>query len=244
MDSLGAGGGAPSPEEALRQLIDMRMQLGKTRFDTIARQMGMPDELLDHIEQTVAETSGTARPSSGLVDASGRPLSGGAPGLVDASGRPLGAPSLDGSAALNGDEELSDEDLLDGQEVELDEESSRRLFQELVGVRMIIGPENFGTLATQMGMPNEASEMVETAANQVEDEITARYPDQDEAMTVRLVNARMMMGQERFADLAGQVGMPSEVVEQVEDIAGQIESEGGEDDTEDEDAEDEGPALA
>jgi hypothetical protein len=242
MDNLSAGGGTPSPEDALRQLIEMRMQLGKTRFDTIARQMGMPDELLDHIEETVGETGGAAPAASGLLDASGRPLSSASGGLVDISGRPLGAPTLDGSAALNGNEELGDADLLDGEEVELDEESSRRLFQELVGVRMIIGPENFGTLATQMGMPSEASEMVETAAGQVEDEISTRYPDQDEAMTVRLVNARMMMGPERFADLAGQVGMPSEVVEQVEDIAGQIDSEGGADDG-DEDADDD-PSLA
>src|SRR5690349_1675439 len=221
MDNLGAGGGTPSPEEALQQLIEMRMQLGQTRFATIARQMGMPDELLDHIEEQVSEVSGPSQsPASGLVDASGRPIGGGGSGLLDASGRPIAStPSLDG-ARIGADDELGGEDLLDGQGTDLDEESSRRLFQELVGVRMIIGPENFGTLATQMGMPSEASDMVETAAGQVEDEITTRYPDQDEAMTVRLVNARMMMGPERFADLAGQVGMPNEVVEQVEDIAG------------------------
>ena len=101
------------------------------------------------------------------------------------------------------------------------------MFQELVGVRMIIGPENFTTLAEQMGMPAEASEMVETAAGQVEGEIASRYDDKDEAMTVRLVNARMMMGQDRFADFAGQVGMPAEVIDEVETIAGQIETSDG-----------------
>jgi len=243
MDSLGGGGGTPSPEDALRQLIEMRQQLGQNRFASIARQMGMPDELLDQIEQTVTEMDGPGTAAaSGLLDASGRPITSGASGLVDASGRPLGStPSLDGRQTFDDEEELGDEDLLDGQGAEMDEESSRQLFQELVGVRMIIGPENFGSLAGQMGMPSEASEMVETAANQVEDEIASRYPDQDEAMTVRLVNARMMMGQERFADLAGQVGMPNEVVEQVEDIAGQIESEGGEDA---EDGDEDSPMLA
>ena len=235
-------GGTPSPEEAMQQLMQMRMQLGKARFASIAQQMGMPNELLAQIEETVGEAGGAGAPAggSGLLDASGRPIHSASSGLVDVSGRPLTAPSLDGSTAANGAAAPADDtDLLD--EGEMDEEASRHLFQELVGVRMIIGPENFTTLASQMGMPAEASEMVETAAGQVEDEITARYTDKDEAMTVRLVNARMMMGQERFADLAGQVGMPSEVVDQVEEIAGQIETEGGDEDGDEDDA---GPSLA
>jgi hypothetical protein len=235
----------------MRQLVQLRVQLGPTRFNSVARQMGMPDELLDHIEQTVAlmgsdEGGAPAPASSGLVDASGRPISSGnAGGLVDATGRPLtpSAPSLDGlNGSVADEDEDADEEGLEG--VELDEESSRQLFQELVGVRMIIGPENFTNLAQQMGMPTEASEMVEVAAGQVEDEIASRYENQEEAMTVRLVNARMMMGQERFADFAGQVGMPAEVIDEVESIAGQIESGAGAADDDAEDDEDEGPSLA
>ena len=164
---------------------------------------------------------------------------------MDATGRPLtpSAPSLDGLNGNVADED--EEDLEDMEGVALDEASSRQLFEELVGVRMIIGPENFTNLAQQMGMPNEASEMVEVAAGQVEDEIATRYENQEEAMTVRLVNARMMMGQERFADFAGQVGMPAEVIDEVESIAGQIESAADdEDDEDDEDGADEGPSLA
>jgi hypothetical protein len=225
MDNAENMGGQVSPEEAMRQLIQLRMQLGPDRFATVAGQMGMPQELIEHIESSVVEVSGAGagRPASGLLDASGRPLGGAPSGLVDASGRPIGgaAPSLDGlsaeSSALVEDDEEDDG-------VELDEDSSRQMFQELVGVRMIIGPENFTTLAEQMGMPAEASEMVETAAGQVEGEIASRYDDKDEAMTVRLVNARMMMGQARFADFAGQVGMPAEVIDEVETIAGQIET--------------------
>jgi hypothetical protein len=245
------GAGQVSPEEALRQLVQLRVQLGPARFNSVARQMGMPAELLDHIEQTVAlrgDTEGGANgpAASGLVDASGRPISSGnAGGLVDATGRPLtpSAPSLDGlNGSVADEDEDADEEGLEG--VELDEESSRQLFQELVGVRMIIGPENFTNLAQQMGMPTEASEMVEVAAGQVEDEIASRYENQEEAMTVRLVNARMMMGQERFADFAGQVGMPAEVIDEVESIAGQIESGAGAADDDAEDDEDEGPSLA
>jgi hypothetical protein len=244
------GAGQVSPEEALRQLVQLRVQLGPARFNSVARQMGMPDELLDHIEQTVglmgdAEGGAPAPAASGLVDASGRPISSSnAGGLVDATGRPLtpSAPSLDGLNGSTADEDGDEDDLEGG---ELDEESSRQLFQELVGVRMIIGPENFTNLAQQMGMPAEASEMVEVAAGQVEDEIASRYENQEEAMTVRLVNARMMMGQERFADFAGQVGMPAEVIDEVESIAGQIESGGADAGDEDgEDTEDEGPSLA
>jgi hypothetical protein len=248
-ENMDMGAGQVSPEEAMRQLVQLRVQLGPARFNSVARQMGMPDELLDHIEQTVTlmggdEGGAPAPAASGLVDASGRPLSSAGSGLVDASGRPLtpSAPSLDG---LNGSvAEDEDEDAEGMEGVALDEESSRQLFQELVGVRMIIGPENFTNLAEQMGMPNEASEMVEVAAGQVEDEIATRYENQEEAMTVRLVNARMMMGQERFADFAGQVGMPAEVIEEVESIAGQIESGAGDADEDGADDEDEGPSLA
>jgi hypothetical protein len=252
-ENMDMGAGQVSPEEAMRQLVQLRVQLGPARFNTVARQMGMPDELLDHIEQTVTlmgdDAGGAPAPAaSGLVDASGRPLNSAGSGLVDASGRPLmpSTPSLDGLngsiAAEDEEEEDDDEEGLEGGA--LDEESSRQLFQELVGVRMIIGPENFTNLAQQMGMPTEASEMVEVAAGQVEDEIATRYENPEEAMTVRLVNARMMMGQERIADFAGQVGMPDEVIEEVETIAGQIESGAGAADEDDEDDEDEGPSLA
>jgi hypothetical protein len=250
-ENMDMGAGQVSPEEAMRQLVQLRVQLGPARFNSVARQMGMPAELLDHIEQTVTlmggDEGGAAAPAaSGLVDASGRPLSSAGSGLVDASGRPLtpSAPSLDGLNGSVADDEDEDEDLEGMEGVALDEESSRQLFQELVGVRMIIGPENFTNLAQQMGMPTEASEMVEVAAGQVEDEIATRYENQEEAMTVRVVNARMMMGQERFADFAGQVGMPAEVIEEVESIAGQIESGAGDADEDGEDDEDEGPSLA
>src|SRR5579859_7136538 len=109
-------GGQVSPEEAMRQLIQLRQQLGQARFSTVARQMGMPDELLDHIEQAVAAPGGAeeaAAPAagSGLLDASGRPLGGGPSGLVDVSGRPIqSAPSLDGARSLNG-AAADDEDL-------------------------------------------------------------------------------------------------------------------------------------
>lgn len=233
MDNPEDMGGQVGPEEAMRQLIQLRMQLGKGRFNTVARQMGMPDELLEQIEDSVVELrapqSGSA--GSGLLDASGRPIGGGSSGLVDASGRPIGsAPGLNGRNADITDDGEEDVD----EELELDEETSQQMFQELVGVRMIIGPENFTTMAEQMGMPNEAGEMVEAAAGQIEAEIVSRYSNPDEAMTVRLVNARMMMGTERFADFAGQVGMDTEVVNQVEEIVGQLETEG----------EDEGPSLA
>ncbi|HUS15468.1 MAG TPA: hypothetical protein VM536_10695 [Chloroflexia bacterium] len=249
MDSPDSMGGQVSPEEAMQQLIQLRMQLGPDRFSTVASQMGMPAELLEHIEQSVAEVGtvdATPQRGSGLLDASGRPLSGGSSGLVDLSGRPISSspPGLDGISPLEGVDD-EDEDEEDGDEIELDEETSRQMFQELVGVRMIIGPENFTTLAEQMGMPAEASEMVELAAGQVESEIATRYDNQDEAMTVRLVNARMMMGQERFTDFAGQVGMPANVIEEVETIAGQIEEGGDAEALDDEDDEDEdGPSLA
>jgi len=246
MDNPDNPGGQVTPEEAMRQLVQLRMQLGPARFATVARQMGMPAELMEHIEQSVTTISGEeAVPSrpSGLLDASGQPI-GSTGGLVDASGRPLtSTPSLDGPGALNGSDSDLEEELEDGEDIELDEEASRQMFQELVGVRMIVGPENFGTLAGQMNMPAEAIEMVEAAAAQVETEITGRYDNQDEAMTVRLVNARMMMGPERFSDFAGQVGMPDEVIVEVESIAGQIEANGDvEEDGEDEEAE--GPSLA
>ncbi|MGI8586474.1 MAG: hypothetical protein ACR2M0_02125 [Chloroflexia bacterium] len=234
-------GGQVSPEEAMRQLLQLRMQLGKERFATLSSQMGMPAELLDQIEESVVQV-GAKKPGSGLLDASGRPIGGGSTGLVDSSGRPIGtAPSLDGVHA-NGVGE-ADEDL--DEEMELDEETGREMFQELVGVRMIIGSENFSTMADQMDMPGDASEMVETAAEQIEAEIASRYSSPEEAMTVRLVNARIMMGTERFADFAAQVGMPAEVVGQVEEIAGQLESETeeGADEGAD-DALDEGPSLA
>jgi hypothetical protein len=235
-------GGDVNPEEAMRQLMALRMQMGQSQFAAVARQMGMPDELLDMIEQQVVEMGGdSAAPSagSGLLDASGRPLGGSGGGLVDLSGRPIG-----GGVSTNGTGDGYDAEGADDEDeaIELDEDASRQMFQELVGVRMIIGPDNFSTLAEQMAMPSEASEMVEMAAKQVEDEISARYTSQEEAMTVRLVNARMMMGQERFADFAGQVGMPPEVIEQVESIANQFESE--DEVEEDEEDEDDGPSLA
>src|SRR5207249_2648738 len=128
----------PSPEEALQQLVEMRQRLGQERFASLARQMGMPDELLDHIEQTVAETEGPRPGASGLLDASGQPISRASTGLVDASGRPItSAPSPDGRAGADEADEFGDENLLEAGEGDLDEESSRRLFQELVGVRMI-----------------------------------------------------------------------------------------------------------
>src|SRR4051812_22284030 len=118
-----------SPEEAMRQLIQMRLQLGKERFNSIARQMGMPDELLDHVEQAVGLMSGPAGSASspapaasGLLDASGRPLGGGPSGLLDATGRPITSqPNLDGRATLNGNGAEDDEDELVGEEG-LDEE--------------------------------------------------------------------------------------------------------------------------
>ena len=51
MDNAENMGGQVSPEEAMRQLIQLRMQLGPERFATVAGQMGMPQELIDHIEQ-------------------------------------------------------------------------------------------------------------------------------------------------------------------------------------------------
>jgi hypothetical protein len=241
--------GNVSPEEAMRQLVELRLQVGQSRFRTLAGQMGMPGDLLEYVEQVASQVEssqnsvpggvsplaaggGRGNGGSGLVDASGRPIGGGAsPGLVDASGRPIGG----GLGAIPQDEE--DEEEFDGEdgedEITLSEDESRRLFQELVGVRMLIGPENFTTLTEQMGMPQEANDLVENAATQVEDEIASRYENQDEAMTVRLVNARMMMGQERFNDLAGQIGMPQQVIDDVEQIAGDLEMNAADGDDDD-----------
>ena len=68
------------------------------------------------------------------------------------------------------------------------------------------------------------------AAGEIDQQIADRYPDEDEGNTVRLLNARMMMGEERFSELADQVGMPQEMRDGLEDMAQQIEAQQGDDD--------------
>ena len=99
------------------------------------------------------------------------------------------------------------------------------MFQELLGVRLVIGDENFNSLAERMGMSSEASDAISQAAGEIDQQIADRYPDEDEGNTVRLLNARMMMGEERFSELAEQVGMPQEMRDGLEDLAAQIEAQ-------------------
>src|SRR4051812_26991034 len=102
--------GQVSPEEALRQLVELRLQVGSGRFNALATQMGMQPELQDYVEQMASQVEAQQAPTapaspglldlsgqpvrssgpSGLVDASGRPIGGGGGGLVDAMGRPIG----------------------------------------------------------------------------------------------------------------------------------------------------------
>src|SRR5689334_22312103 len=106
-----------------------------------------------------------------------------------------------GAVAADGAEE-DVEDLLEADDQVA---QAQAMFQELLGVRLVIGQDNFKTLADRMGMTDDASGAIQQAAGDIEQQIDERYPNEDEANTVRLLNARMMMGEERFSDLADQV---------------------------------------
>ena len=75
MDNPGEmGGESITPEEAMQQLVEMRMQLGKERFVSIAQQMGMPGELLEYVEEAVTEIGGSGpAKSSGLYASTATP---------------------------------------------------------------------------------------------------------------------------------------------------------------------------
>jgi hypothetical protein len=238
-------------QEMLRQLVQVRLQAGPEQFKTVASQLGLPPEVLEIVEQAAAQVEGPpqapASPLSNLVSASGQPLStaGQSSGLLMPDGsvyRPA-APSADsggGNGALAADQSVSadDEDEVAGLLDEDDQvEQAQAMFQELLGVRLVIGQDNFLTLVERMGMSADASSAIQQAAADIEQQIEERYPNEDEGNTVRLLNARMMMGEERFSDLAEQVGMPQEMRDSLEDIAGQIESAAGGDEEDDEEPE-------
>ena len=130
--------------------------------------------------------------------------------------------SLNGAGTLEDEDETEDLLSLEDQEAQ-----AQQMFQELLGVRLVIGEENFTAWPSRMGMSPEASEAISQAAGEIEQQIADRYPDEDEGNTVRLLNARMMMGEERFSELADQVGMPQEMRDGLEDLAQQIEAQQG-----------------
>ncbi len=220
-------------QEMLRQLVQLRVQMGPEQFTTIAERLGLPQEVLDIVEEAAGQAEGGTgptpiqpRPLDSLVTASGQPVrsSGGGSGLVMADGTPYRPQAS--SQSLNGAGELDDEDdTEDLLSLEDQESQAQQMFQELLGVRLVIGEENFTALAERMGMSPEASEAISQAAGEIDQQIIDRYPDEDEGNTVRLLNARMMMGEERFSELADQVGMPQEMRDGLEDLAAQIEAQ-------------------
>ena len=218
----------------LRQLVELRLQIGAAQFRATASQMGMPQEVLDIVEQAAAQVEGAPQPApsplSGLVSASGQPLSSGqgSSGLIMPDGTMYQSqPAAQSADGFNGG---GGEDI--GSLLDQDDQATQaqQMFQELLGVRLVIGRQNFSTLAERMDMSSDASDAIEATANDIEQQIEERYPNQEEANTVRLLNARMMMGEDRFAELADQVGMPQDMRDGLEDIARQIETQQGEDD--------------
>jgi hypothetical protein len=223
-------------QEMLRQLVQLRVQMGPEQFTTIAERLGLPQEVLDIVEEAAGQAEGGTsptpiqpRPLDSLVTSSGQPVrsSGGGSGLVMADGTPYRPQAS--SQSLNGAGEFDEDDTEDLLSLEDQESQAQQMFQELLGVRLVIGEENFTALAERMGMSPEASEAITQAAGEIDQQIIDRYPDEDEGNTVRLLNARMMMGEERFSELAEQVGMPQEMRDGLEDLAAQIEAQQGED---------------
>jgi hypothetical protein len=226
-------------QEMLRQLVQLRVQMGPEQFTTIAERLGLPQEVLDIVEEAAGQVEGGAeagtgpapiqpRPIDSLVRPDGQPVTSRGSGLVMPDGTPY-RPQAE-SQGLNGAGTLEDEDETeDLLSLEEQEEQAQQMFQELLGVRLVIGGENFGALADRMGMSPEASEAISQAAGEIDQQIADRYPDEDEGNTVRLLNARMMMGAERFSELAEQVGMPQEMRDGLEDLAAQIEAQQGDD---------------
>jgi hypothetical protein len=93
------------------------------------------------------------------------------------------------------------------------------MLQDLVGVRMIAGPGNFARLREQLDLPATVVVRVERACMEIEAEIATRYPDPHEALTIRMVNARLLMGADRFTTFAAQVGFPAPVIAEINRIA-------------------------
>src|SRR5689334_171878 len=123
----------------LRQLVELRMQIGATQFRATAAQMGMPQEVLDIVEQAATqietEQGGAPAPSplSGLVSASGQPLSTqGGPSLFMPDGTPVRPQVTD--QGLNGAGE-DEEDLTTLLDVDDQAAQAQQMFQELLGVR-------------------------------------------------------------------------------------------------------------
>lgn len=221
-------------QEMLRQLVQLRVQMGPEQFTTIAARLGLPQEVLEIVEEAAGQLDAATpppiqpRPIDSLVRPDGQPMRGGGSGLVMADGTPY-RPQVE-SQGLNGVGTLEDEDETeDLLSLEEQEEQAQQMFQELLGVRLVIGAENFTSLAARMGMSPEASEAIGQAAGEIDQQIADRYPDEDEGNTVRLLNARMMMGADRFNELAEQVGMPQEMRDGLEDLAAQIETQQGDD---------------
>jgi hypothetical protein len=217
-------------QEMLRQLVELRLQVGAEQFGALAQRMNMPQEVLDIVEQAATQEGGDEAapiqpsPLSGLVSSSGQPLASNRPsGLVMPDGTPV-RPQPE-SLSMNGTTAPEEDDIESLLEDDDQEAQAQQMFQELLGVRLVIGTANFVTLSERMGMGEEAAQAVEQTASGIEQEIEGRYTDEDEANTVRLLNARMMMGEERFADLAEQVGMPQEMRDGLEDLAHQIEAQ-------------------
>jgi hypothetical protein len=222
-------------QEMLRQLVQLRVQMGAEQFSTIAERLGLPPEVLEIVEEAAGQVEGDEaeggptpiqpRPLDSLVRPGGQPVTGGATGLVLPDGTPY-RPQAE-SQTLNGSGTLDEDDTEDLLSLEEQEAQAQQMFQELLGVRLVIGDENFNSLAERMGMSPEASDAISQAAGEIDQQIADRYPDEDEGNTVRLLNARMMMGEERFSELAEQVGMPQEMRDGLEDLAAQIEAQQG-----------------
>jgi hypothetical protein len=223
-------------QEMLRQLVQLRVQMGPEQFTTIAERLGLPQEVLDIVEEAAGQAEEGAgptpiqpRPLDSLVTSGGQPIrsGGGGSGLVMADGTPYRPQAS--SQSTNGAGAFDEDDTEDLLSLEDQESQAQQMFQELLGVRLVIGEENFTALAERMGMSPEASEAITQAAGEIDQQIIDRYPDEDEGNTVRLLNARMMMGEERFSELAEQVGMPQEMRDGLEDLAAQIDAQQGED---------------
>lgn len=221
-------------QEMLRQLVQLRVQMGADQFTTIAERLGLPPEVLEIVEEAAGQVEGDEagnggptpiqpRPLDSLVTPGGQPVTGGPSGLVLPDGTPY-RPQAE-SQNLNGAGELDEDDTEDLLSLEEQEAQAQQMFQELLGVRLVIGDENFNSLAERMGMSAEASDAISQAAGEIDQQIADRYPDEGEGNTVRLLNARMMMGEERFSELAEQVGMPQEMRDGLEDLAAQIEAQ-------------------
>src|SRR5689334_20692715 len=126
-------------QEMLRQLVQLRVQMGPEQFTTIAARLGLPQEVLDIVEEAAGQVEGGAeaapiqpRPIDSLVRPDGQPVTSRGSGLVMADGTPYRpqaeSQSLNGAGTLEDEDET--EDLLS---LEEQEAQAQQMFQELLG---------------------------------------------------------------------------------------------------------------